>query len=47
MPSLHLDGWDSYLPKFVKIMPRDYRRVLAERAARGELTLEPELVHHG
>ena len=42
-----LDGWDSYLPKFVKIMPRDYRRVLAERAARGELTLEPELVPHG
>ena len=42
-----LDGWDSYLPKFVKIMPRDYRRVLAERAARGKLTLEPELVPHG
>ena len=43
-----LDGWDSYLPKFVKVMPRDYRRVLAERAARkarGEL--EPELVPHG
>ena len=42
-----LDAWDSYLPRFVKIMPRDYQRVLAERAARGELTLEPELVHHG
>ncbi|MCZ6892160.1 MAG: hypothetical protein O7F09_06560, partial [Chloroflexi bacterium] len=42
-----LDAWDSYLPRFIKIMPRDYQRVLAERAARGELTLEPELVHHG
>ena len=42
-----LDAWDSYLPRFVKIMPRDYQRVLAERAARGELALEPELVHHG
>ena len=43
-----LDGWDFYLPKFVKVMPRDYRRVLAERVARkarGEL--EPELVPHG
>ena len=42
-----LDAWGSYLPRFIKIMPRDYQRVLAERAARGEQTLEPELVHHG
>ena len=42
-----LDAWDSYLPRFVKIMPRDYRRVLAERSAQGELALEPELVSHG
>ena len=27
-----LDEWDSMLPKFVKVMPRDFKRVLAERA---------------
>jgi glutamate synthase (ferredoxin) len=26
-----LDGWNSYREKLVKIMPLDYRRVLAER----------------
>ena len=30
-----LDNWDEMLPKFVKVMPRDYKRVLAERSARG------------
>ena len=28
-----LDAWDLILPKFVKIMPIDYKRVLAERKA--------------
>jgi glutamate synthase domain-containing protein 3 len=28
-----LDGWDAELPKFVKVMPRDYKRALAELAA--------------
>ncbi len=28
-----LDAWDVMLPKFVKIMPVDYKRVLAERKA--------------
>ncbi len=28
-----LDGWETELPKFVKVMPRDYRRALAELAA--------------
>ncbi|HEV8540268.1 MAG TPA: glutamate synthase large subunit [Nitrospiraceae bacterium] len=28
-----LDGWDAALAKFVKIMPIDYKRVLAERKA--------------
>jgi glutamate synthase (NADPH/NADH) large chain len=34
-----LDSWDTMLPKFVKVMPRDYKRVLFERAQRamGEL----------
>ena len=25
-----LDDWDSYLPKFVKVMPVEYRRALRE-----------------
>ncbi len=25
-----LDNWNSYLPKFVKVMPVDYRRALLE-----------------
>jgi glutamate synthase (ferredoxin) len=29
-----LDGFQSYLPKFRKIMPRDYKRVMLERLAR-------------
>ena len=28
-----LDSWDESLPKFVKVMPRDYKRALAEMAA--------------
>jgi glutamate synthase domain-containing protein 2/glutamate synthase domain-containing protein 1/glutamate synthase domain-containing protein 3 len=30
-----LENWGAMLPKFVKVMPRDYKRVLAERQARG------------
>jgi glutamate synthase domain-containing protein 3 len=33
-----LDNWDETLPKFVKVMPRDYKRVLSERLARAEAT---------
>ncbi|MCA9465045.1 MAG: hypothetical protein KC563_03025, partial [Nitrospira sp.] len=28
-----LDAWDVFLPKFVKVMPVDYKRVLQERKA--------------
>ncbi len=28
-----LDDWDAMLPKFVKVMPYDYKRILMERAA--------------
>jgi glutamate synthase (NADPH/NADH) large chain len=28
-----LDGWEGYLPKFVKVMPVDYRRALVEMQA--------------
>jgi glutamate synthase domain-containing protein 3 len=31
-----LDNWDELLPRFVKVMPRDYKRVLSERLARAE-----------
>ena len=27
------DDWDAMLPKFVKVMPHDYKRILMERAA--------------
>ncbi|MCI0439369.1 MAG: glutamate synthase subunit alpha, partial [Chloroflexi bacterium] len=36
-----LESWDDMLPKFVKIMPHDYKRVLAERARRAEAALQP------
>jgi glutamate synthase domain-containing protein 3 len=28
-----LDAWDELLPRFVKVFPTDYKRVLAEQAA--------------
>ncbi len=31
-----LDEWATLLPKFVKIMPHDYKRALAELAAEGD-----------
>jgi glutamate synthase domain-containing protein 3 len=31
-----LADWDAMLPKFVKVMPRDFKRVLAERRQRAE-----------
>jgi glutamate synthase domain-containing protein 3 len=40
-----LDGWDEAVRRFVKVMPRDFKRALAERAAREaaetEQTAEP------
>jgi glutamate synthase domain-containing protein 3 len=35
-----LENWDRALPRFKKVMPRDYRRVLEERKRRQELELE-------
>jgi glutamate synthase (ferredoxin) len=44
-----LAKWDRSLPRFKKVMPRDYRRILEERQRReadyGEVTLEVN--HHG
>jgi glutamate synthase domain-containing protein 3 len=43
-----LASWDEALPRFKKIMPRDYRRVLEEaRRARAEGETELQGTHHG
>ena len=45
---LILDNFDVYLPKFVKVMPVEYRRALAEMAAAQARVQQPEsLVKHG
>ena len=36
-----LDNWGDMLPRFVKVMPIDYKRVLAERAEREQATAVP------
>ena len=33
-----LETWDDVLPRFVKVMPHDYKRVLEERKERGLAT---------
>ncbi|MEA2275879.1 MAG: glutamate synthase large chain, partial [Solirubrobacteraceae bacterium] len=38
-----LERWDEVVPKFVKVFPTDYKRVLAERARREEERFEPAL----
>ncbi|HZA24853.1 MAG TPA: glutamate synthase subunit alpha, partial [Dehalococcoidia bacterium] len=40
-----LENWDQALPRFKKVMPRDYRRVLEERKRRQEQELE--VAYHG
>jgi glutamate synthase (NADPH/NADH) large chain len=42
-----LDHFDQYLPKFVKIMPMEYRRALAEMATHVQATTPAEKVKHG
>jgi glutamate synthase (NADPH) large chain len=39
---LILDNWDSYRAKFVKVMPTEYRRALAEMAAAQQMKKELE-----
>jgi glutamate synthase domain-containing protein 2/glutamate synthase domain-containing protein 3 len=39
-----LESWNEMLPKFVKVMPRDYKRVLLERLRRAQAAAEPEPV---
>ncbi|MBW8065520.1 MAG: glutamate synthase subunit alpha, partial [Nitrospira sp.] len=45
-----LEAWETMLPKFVKVMPVDYKRVLAERkaaAAKGKARKEKAMVARG
>ena len=44
-----LESWPAVLSKFVKVMPMDYKRVLAERkaAAAKKAGREKEVVAHG
>jgi glutamate synthase domain-containing protein 2/glutamate synthase domain-containing protein 1/glutamate synthase domain-containing protein 3 len=47
-----LQAWDRMLPMFVKVMPRDYKRIIAERAQREREAAfrserEPQAVHDG
>jgi glutamate synthase domain-containing protein 3 len=45
-----LDAWDVMLPKFVKVMPSDYKRVLQERKmalAKEHAQREREVASHG
>ena len=38
-----LAEWDEYLPKFIKVMPVDYRRALEEMQARSRATERPSV----
>ncbi len=38
-----LAAWDSYRPKFVKVMPVEYRRALEKLQARSRVTERPEV----
>jgi glutamate synthase (NADPH/NADH) large chain len=38
-----LDHWQVYLPKFVKVMPVEYRRALQDMQAKARATQQPEV----
>jgi len=42
-----LDDFETYLPKFVKVMPTEYRRALAEMATQVSEPAPAEKVKHG
>ncbi len=42
-----LECWDMYLPRFVKVMPIDYKRVLQQRAVASTLCEGGEIPHPG
>jgi glutamate synthase (NADPH/NADH) large chain len=40
-----LDHWDEHLPRFVKVFPMEYRRVLGQMMREDEITEREEVVH--
>ncbi len=40
-----LDNWDEELPKFLKVFPTEYRRVLGQMSREDEMTEREEVVH--
>ena len=40
-----LDHWDEHLPRFVKVFPMEYRRVLGQMMHEDEITEREEVVH--
>jgi glutamate synthase (NADPH/NADH) large chain len=36
-----LDNWDKFVPRFVKVMPTDYRRALTEMREQAEAEADP------
>ncbi|MHB8745902.1 MAG: glutamate synthase-related protein, partial [Gammaproteobacteria bacterium] len=42
-----LDNWSAFLPKFVKIMPTEYRRALEKLVTQAQATGKVERVQHG
>jgi glutamate synthase domain-containing protein 2/glutamate synthase domain-containing protein 1/glutamate synthase domain-containing protein 3 len=44
-----IDDWKAHLPKFTKVLPRDYKRIMNERASRSaeEEERAMELIHNG
>jgi len=40
-----LANWDAYLPKFVKVFPMEYRRVLGQMSREDQATQREEVVH--
>ena len=40
-----LDHWDEHLPRFVKVFPMEYRRVLGQMMREDESTVREEVVH--
>ena len=39
-----LDSWEDYQPKFLKIMPVDYKRALMESCAEEDIRVQSNLV---
>ena len=40
-----LDHWEEHLPRFIKVFPMEYRRVLGQMMREDEITERQEVVH--